>query len=192
MQFPIRRIFIALFVAMLAGSASAQTAEGIVHWSAQGPATAKAGSQMAVILKAVIQDGWHVYSISQMPGGPTRSVISVPPNQPFERDGSLTAPLPHTGFDPNFNLETETYEGTVQFKLPIRVAKTAPAGAKKIAIDVLFQTCNDTTCLPPHTTHLVVPIRIAAASSGGATAPSAKPTAAVRVVEPTNRRSGRG
>ncbi|HEY3927993.1 MAG TPA: protein-disulfide reductase DsbD domain-containing protein, partial [Candidatus Koribacter sp.] len=166
----VRAIFVAFAWAAMLGTALAQTPEEVVRWIAEGPATAKPGALLQIGLKAVIQEEWHVYSISQMPGGPTRTVISVPDHQPFERDGSLKAPLPHTAFDPNFNIDTETYEGTVQLKLPVRVAKSVPAGAQKIAVDILFQTCNDTTCLPPHTTHLFVPVKIEAAAAAGVTA----------------------
>jgi len=150
-------------------SCLAQTPEEIVRWTTHGQATANAGTKLEVVLHADIQSDWHVYSISQMPGGPTRMIITVPEHQPFERDGSLNAPLPRTAFDPNFNIDTETYEGSVQIKVPIRVAKDAPVGGQKLAIDVLFQTCNDTTCLPPHTTHLYVPIKIGASTAAGAT-----------------------
>lgn len=161
-------VFTFVLIGMI-GMSWAQTPEVVVRWSAEGPATAKPGARLQLRLKAVIQEGWHVYSISQMPGGPTRTVITVPDNQPFQREGSLTAPLPRTAFDPNFNIDTETYEGTVQFKLPIQVAKTTPAGSQKIAIDVRFQTCNDTTCMPPHTTHLLVPVKIVASATGNTT-----------------------
>ncbi|MFZ0799574.1 MAG: cytochrome c biogenesis protein CcdA, partial [Terriglobales bacterium] len=91
---------------------------------------------------------------------PTRTVISFSGKQPFRQEGALTAPMPNTAFDPNFNMETETYEGTVKFKIPVRVAEDAAIGSQRIAIDVLYQTCNDTTCLPPHATHLFIPINI--------------------------------
>jgi thiol:disulfide interchange protein DsbD len=157
----------------------AQTPEEVVRWNAHGPATAKAGARLQIDLQGVIQDEWHVYSISQMPGGPTRTVISLSEGQPFERDGSLTAPMPHTAFDPNFNIDTETYEGTVKFKVPVKVAKGAIAGGHKIAIDVLYQTCNDTTCLPPHTTHLLVPISIERESPAVASPVTSSPNSGV-------------
>jgi thiol:disulfide interchange protein DsbD len=134
------------------------------------------GGRISIKLQAQIQSGWHVYSISQMPGGPARSKISFPGEQPFKQDGLLEPPTPHTGFDPNFNMETETYEGIVEFKIPLRIASDAPTGAQKITIAVSYQTCNDTTCLPPHTTHLLIPITIkakaTAASGQAASAPA--------------------
>jgi DsbC/DsbD-like thiol-disulfide interchange protein len=166
-----RLLRIAIF--LIALPAFGQTAEQIVQWSAHGQTSAHPGDLVKITLQARIQAEWHVYSVSQMPGGPARTVISVTDKQPFKQDGLLQPPPPHTAFDPNFNINTETYQGTVQFKLPVRVAKGAPSGAQKIVIEVLFQTCNDTTCLPPHTTHLFVPIVVTAAGSSPA-AKSAK------------------
>lgn len=160
---------IAIFLVSLA--ALSQTAEEMVKWSAHAPSIARVGGRISIRLQAHIQSGWHVYSISQMPGGPARSTISVPGEQSFKQDGLLEPPTPHTGFDPNFNMETETYEGIIEFKIPLRIASDAPTGAQKIALEVSYQTCNDTTCLPPHTTHLLIPITIEAkaAASGQAT-----------------------
>jgi thiol:disulfide interchange protein DsbD len=133
-------------------------------------------------LRAAIVGGWHIYSITQMPGGPTRTVISLPDRQPFQKEGAVTGPKPDKSFDPNFSLDTETYEGAIRFSVPVRTAKDAVAGKAKIAVDVLFQSCNDTTCLPPHTTHLFAPIHIEQrlpASSARSTAPlPSKPPAA--------------
>jgi thiol:disulfide interchange protein len=165
---------IAIFLVSLA--AFGQTAEEIVKWSAHAPSVARVGSRISIKLQAHIQSGWHIYSVSQMPGGPTRTTISVPSQQSFKQDGLLRPPTPHTAFDPNFNIETETYEGTIEFKIPLRIATDAPTGVQKIAIEVLYQACNETTCLPPHTKHLIVPVKIerqATAASGASTsAPS--------------------
>jgi thiol:disulfide interchange protein len=171
--------FIAIAAVLIGSSAFGQTAEEIVRWSAHGPTSARAGALISIELQADIQKGWHVYSISQMPGGPETTVISFPGKQPFRQDGLLQPPMVHKAFDPNFNMETETYEGTVKFKIPVIVDAAAPVGNQKIAIDVLFQTCNDTMCLPPFTKHLFVPLKILQGPGGSpprsATSGSASP-----------------
>jgi thiol:disulfide interchange protein len=152
--------FIAIAAVLIGASAFGQTAEEIVRWSAHGPTSARAGALISIELQADIQKGWHVYSISQMPGGPETTVISFPSKQPFRQDGLLQPPMVHKAFDPNFNMKTETYEGTVKFRIPVIVDAVALVGNQKIAVDVLFQTCNDTVCLPPFTQHLFVPLKI--------------------------------
>jgi len=155
-------VAIAAFLLMGAtpGKTPGQSPEDIVRWTASGPATGKAGGHFNIKLNAEIEEGWHIYSVSQVPGGPTTSVISLPVSQLFHQDGALKSPKPNTSFDPNFNLETETYEDKINFEIPVLVVRNAPPGNQKIAINVLYQTCNESTCLPPHTTHLFVPINI--------------------------------
>ena len=140
--------------------ASGQMPEDVVRWTGSGPATAKAGGHIIIELNVEIEDGWHIYSISQLPGGPTTSVISFPGKQVFQRDGAMQPPTPNKSFDPNFNMETETYEGKINFKIPVSIKDNAPSGNQKIAIDVLYQTCNESICLPPHTAHLFIPVKI--------------------------------
>lgn len=143
----------------------AQAAGDIVRWKASGPATAKVGERILIDLDAEIEIGWHIYSVSQPPGGPMASVISIPGKQAFRVDGVARTPTPDRSFDPNFNMETETYEGKISIKIPVSVIDDAPLGNQRIAVDVTYQTCSDTTCLPPYTTHLFVPIKILPAVS---------------------------
>jgi thiol:disulfide interchange protein DsbD len=161
-------VVIAAFLLMGAapGKTPGQAPEDIVRWAARGPDKAKPGSNISIALNAEIEEGWHIYSVSQVPGGPTTSVISLPASQFFHQDGSLKSPKPNSSFDPNFNLETETYEGKINFEIPVLVDEQAPSGDQKIAVNVLYQTCNESTCLPPHTTHLFVPIKISSGNSG--------------------------
>jgi thiol-disulfide isomerase/thioredoxin len=111
-------------------------------------------------LNAEIEEGWHIYSISQAPGGPTTTVIRFPGNQPFRQDGAMEPPKPHKSFDPNFDMETQTYEGKINFKIPVSINTGAPLGGQKIAVNVLYQTCDESTCLPPYETHLFIPVKI--------------------------------
>lgn len=137
-----------------------------VIWSATAPTTPIArGSVVIVRLTARIDGGWHVYSLTQGPGGPVPARISVPPGQPFTLADSVKGPPATKRFDPNFGLAVETYDAQATFDVPVRVATDAPRGATSLAIAARFQTCNATLCLPPHTERVTVPITISAASS---------------------------
>lgn len=122
-----------------------------VHWSvAAQPATSvAAGGTITVTATARIDAGWHVYSLTQPPGGPRAMVVTLAASDVFTATGPATSPAPHTAFDPNFNMETEYYETSVDVRLPVRVAKAAPAGAARIAVTIAYQTCNERLCLPP-------------------------------------------
>ncbi len=149
-----------LLVGAFPGETVGQAPGDIVRWTASGPVTAKSGGNIFIELNAEIEDGWHIYSISQLAGGPVTSVISFPGKQVFKRNGEMQVPTPNKSFDQNFKMETETYEGKINFKIPVLVENNTPSGDQKIAVDVLFQTCSETTCLPPYTSHLFIPIKI--------------------------------
>jgi thiol:disulfide interchange protein DsbD len=145
-------------------------------WSAAVPGKAvHPGEKFFVQLSAKISSGWHMYSITQPPGGPTTTVITVPTKQPFRLDGQITAPQPHTAYDANFEMNTETYEDSVEFTVPVAVESSALAGEQRLGIDVKFQVCNETTCMPATTEHLGVPVRIEAAKTAAVLAGKSTP-----------------
>ena len=121
------------------------------------------GSVVVVQLTARIDEGWHLYSISQGPGGPIRTQITVAPGQPFALADTVGGPIVTKRFDPNFGMSVETYDAHATFRVPVRVAATAPPGPAHLALTARFQTCNATLCLPPHTEKLSLPLTISAA-----------------------------
>jgi len=148
----------------LAVAANAQ--ENPVAWSAICSAkSVHPGQKFSAKVSAQITSGWHIYSITQAPGGPTPTEITLAAKQPFTLSGFVIGPLPHSSYDENFQLETDTYERTAAFKVPIAVAAKAPSGASAVAIDVRFQACNDRNCLPAKTIHLSAAVRIIAAGT---------------------------
>jgi thiol:disulfide interchange protein DsbD len=138
-------------------------------------------------LSAEITSGWHVYSITQPSGGPTTTVITIPAAQPFKLVGQIIGPLPHTAYDANFEMNTETYEDHAEFTVPVAVSSNTHPGDQELTIDVRFQVCNDTTCMPATTEHLKVPVKIEAAKT--AAPGSSKPIAQSEPVNPSGHRS---
>jgi thiol:disulfide interchange protein DsbD len=163
----VRWLLLLLFVCAV--SASAQISP--VRWSAHGPAKAlHAGERFELTIDAAIDPEWHIYSITQPAGGPTRTEISIPAGQLWQSIGSIKAAEPHVAFDPNFEMKTEIYEERAKFTVPAIVATDAKEGHSKGVIDVRFQACNETTCLPAKTVHIPVVLKIVAVS--GTTAKS--------------------
>ena len=166
-------------VLLLTAVAAANGQENAVTWSALGPVeVVHQGQKFTAKVSARISPGWHIYSITQAPGGPVPTTIMLPGKQPFTLDGFVIGPLPHSGYDPNFQIQTDTYEKTLSFKVPLMAANTVQSGTNSAAIDVRFQACNETICLPPKTVHLRALVKIvsgakAAAGSAQKTTPSA-------------------
>jgi thiol:disulfide interchange protein len=138
-----------------------------VQWSAAVKATrAAAGETFDVAVTAVIEDEWHVYSVTQGPGGPIPTTIAIGAGQPFSRAGAIRGPAPVTAYDPNFDIQTETYDGTIRLVVPVRLARDVPGTSARLRLAVSYQACTNRLCLPPRTQMLDVPIRWSASASG--------------------------
>jgi thiol:disulfide interchange protein len=118
-----------------------------VNWSLSlEPATAAPGSKVLARLEGQIDSGWHVYSMSSAGAVPT--TVKLSPNAAVDKVRLFQAP-PKKAYDPNFQLDTETYEGSAVFLLELQLKPDAAAGASDISAEVRYQTCNETVCIPP-------------------------------------------
>jgi DsbC/DsbD-like thiol-disulfide interchange protein len=147
---------------LLAGTAGAQDP---VKWTVKPvAATATAGGQASVKLVATIEDGWHIYSLTQGPGGPTPTKVTLPEGQPFTLGGAIkSADEPDVKFDENFGINIETYERGAEFTIPITVDKATKAGPQKILVNARYMVCNASTCMPTKTAKLSADVSIKAA-----------------------------
>ena len=108
-----------------------------------------------VALKAEVESGWHLYSLEQPKGGPIATTIKVAEGSQFEIEGKITeANEAKVQPDPNFivdgkPLETRYFVDRAAFVVPIKA--TGSSSLDLLALDVRFQLCNDTFCLPPKT-----------------------------------------
>lgn len=118
---------------------------------------------------ARLEPGWHLYSVTQKPGGPIATRIAVATNSPRQVAGPFVPDVePHRRSADDVpawkGLVIEEHSGVVTWRAPLA------AGTGDVRGAVSLQLCQDTTCLPPQTIEFVAP-----AAAGGA--------AAVAVVE---------
>lgn len=142
-----------------------------VVWTA-APVSARAvtpGETVTIRLSAAMDQGWHVYSITQGPGGPIPTRIAVAAGQPFALIDVVQGPRPMTKFDQNFGITVETYDANPTFTMRVRVAPTAKMGTDTLAITARFQACTESLCLPPRTERIAVPLTVGGAVKGGRT-----------------------
>src|SRR5687768_17317016 len=137
--------------AALIAAVTALAAQTPVVWSIEreNPQPLKAGSSFTMLVKAEIEFGWHLYAVNQPPGGPIATEVNLVAAPPFTSGGPLETEKPIEGFDPNFNLVTEYYDDHTVFRVPVKVAPTAKDGRYTVVINVRYQSCNDTLCIPP-------------------------------------------
>ena len=113
----------------------------------------KAGTRIGVFLKAEIESGWHLYALDQSAGGPIATTIKVAEGRPFDLK-SVKSQTPKSEPDPLFiidgkPLETRYFEKSAEFTFDL--IATEDTEINNIAVDVRFQLCNDSFCLPPRT-----------------------------------------
>jgi DsbC/DsbD-like thiol-disulfide interchange protein len=131
-----------------------------VKWSLSAPATAKPGARIEPQLTATIDEGWHLYSLKQLEGGPIATRIAVPPPQQFKLAGMIDAPVPLTAHEEAFDMSVEFYFGEVEFTLPIEVNRDAKPGPHNLVVTARYQACDNKQCLPPKTVRLESPVTL--------------------------------
>jgi len=135
-----------LVITMLALPALGQGPNNVNWTLTLDPAAAAPGSKVLARLEARLDPGWHMYSMTSAGAIPT--TVKLATNAAVGKVRIFQAP-PKKAFDPNFNLDTETYEGSAIFLLELQLKPDAVAGASDVSAEVRFQTCNDKVCIPP-------------------------------------------
>jgi thiol:disulfide interchange protein len=128
-------------------------------WTLQSEsASAPPGSTVRVKAAVHIDEGWHLYSASSAAALPATFTVS-----PESLVRVLQQP-PKRAFDSVLNAEAETYVGDTTFLLDVKLRADAPAGPEKLSVNVRYQTCNDTTCVPGNWSGPPIPLTVDAAA----------------------------
>ena len=158
-------------LALTALATAAYAAQDPVQWSLTPQGTSVApGGTVPARLTATLEPGWHLYSPTTPKGGPIPTSLALAP-APAIASVRVYEPKPERRFDPNFQLDTETFEKEAVFLLAVEFRKDAPAGAIELTAQVRYQSCNDRMCLPPKKK----------TASAGITVDAAAPAAAVLI-----------
>lgn len=131
----------------------------VATWSAAPVrAVTRAPSQAVIRVRGSIIPGWHVYSLTQKPGGPKPLSFQLESANGFSL-GAVKGPVPQTAYDAEFRMKTETYSGSPAFDIPIRWARALPAGTTGLKLTVRYMACSDKLCLPPRKEVLTVQLQ---------------------------------
>jgi thiol:disulfide interchange protein len=119
---------------------------GHVAWVlSSDPAIVRPGGRVVLRIAGQIDPGWHLYSASTPSGIPTS--FQLEPQRSFAAV-RLLQPPPKRAYDPNFQADTETYQGQVTFLLDVRLQKNVAPGRMEVTVRARYQTCNETQCVP--------------------------------------------
>jgi thiol:disulfide interchange protein len=154
-----------LFVAFMASLSSAQQ---VIKWSTHlVSGEAKPGANVTVELDAAIDAGWHLYAITKTKAGNIPTEITA--TAPAKLTGPVAESKPVLKYDKNFEAQVEFFENTAKFTIPVQLG---PDGKGSLA--VMFQACNDRSCLPPATVSVPIGGSAAPAPAAGASTPPAQ------------------
>ena len=146
--FPQRRHILPLAL-VLAGSICFGQRLDPIQWSLKSEASrVPPGANVSLRLTATIEPGWHLYSLTTPKGGPIPTTASLA-GSPTLESAALYQPQPERRFDPNFNLDTETFAEEMVLLVSGRLKQDVPAGMVDLTAEVRYQACNDRQCLPP-------------------------------------------
>jgi thiol:disulfide interchange protein len=133
---------------LISGSLNAQRLDP-VQWSLSTEAAkAPPGATIPLKLTAKLEEGWHLYSLTTPPGGPNPTTAVIAENAAVAGT-KIYQPKPERKFDPNFNIDTETFDKEAVFLLDTSIKKDAAVGPLDLIAQVRYQACNATMCLPP-------------------------------------------
>ena len=132
-----------------------------------------------LFIAATIQSGWHIYSITQAPGGPVATKIKLDASDAYRLLGDFqTQPPPNKKKEPVFdNLLVETHKGRVKWFAAIRLAAGVDPARVKISGRLTVQPCQADQCLPPHDLPFVAALSRDAARTVPAISPVPAPPA---------------
>jgi thiol:disulfide interchange protein len=145
----------ALFLMLLPLAGFAQNpTKWILESETPGHTLVGDSGNVSVRLRAEIEPGWNLYAMEQPPGGPIATTIKIAERSAFSIAGEVRSPKPMVKPDPNFivngkPLDTMFYQDRVAFDIVLQA--NGQVRLDDARIDVRFQLCNDTLCLPPRT-----------------------------------------
>ena len=103
-----------------------------------------------VSVTATLEPEWHVYSVTQLPGGPQTSVIKLASSDQAAVTGEFTPDAPpHVKHYDFFDVPVEEHDGTVIWTAPIQLADGVDPTKTELQLKFNGQVCQDEgACIP--------------------------------------------
>ena len=138
----------------------AQLLDPVSFTVTDAPEQVQAGEQFDITLQAKIDGEWHLYSVNNDPeAGPYPTQFSAAGDH-LSIAGNITESEPVIEYDPNFEVELGWHTQQATFTVPISFAEGV-SGSRDVALEVLYQVCDDKSCLPPKTKTISYTVAVA-------------------------------
>lgn len=126
---------------------------------------------MLLRLDLKLTEPWHMYSMTTPAGGPIATTIKLEESSAVE-SWAVFQPAAERKFDPNFQLDTDSYGGNVSFYLKVRLKPGVKQGALELTSRMRYQLCTDKECLPPKPMTAQTTIQVAKGAPAAVTVPA--------------------
>jgi len=148
-----RYLYILFFLFILSFSLHAQIKD---HATWKFETERLSENRLAIVLKASLDSGWHIYSSSMQEGGPQKTVITVKEDGAFILKGGISEKgLLIEKYDSFFNINLRYYPGTTEFIQEIVLTDTS---SFLINGSVSYMLCTDEICLPPEKKDFIIQV----------------------------------
>lgn len=111
--------------------------------------------EATIVLKAIIDKGFHVYS-QFVEGDPIPTTFIFNPSKDYALVGKTTESKPEEKFDPNFNVVLKFFSDQAVFKQKIKIKSEKDFHIKGT---LNYLSCNDKMCLPPEDVEFDVTVK---------------------------------
>lgn len=124
-----------------------------VKWSYASKKTSP--TEATVLIRATIDEGWHIYSQTVKEGGPIKTSFKFPVSKEYTLVGKTIEPTPLTRYEKSFSMNVSFFENSVTFQQKIKLK----AGKATVKGKLEYMTCNDQRCLPPEDLDFTVEVK---------------------------------
>lgn len=126
----------------------AQLLDPVSYEVIHAPEQAAAGAVVEITVEATIDGKWHLYSIANDPDAGPYPTQFTSRNPAMAIAGGVTESEPDIEYDPNFETELGWHTSRATFTIPVAF-RPETSGSTMIDLEVLYQVCDDKSCLPP-------------------------------------------
>lgn len=108
-----------------------------------------------IIIKAIIEKGWHTYSQKPTDAGPIPTSFKFIESKNYSLIGKTEESNAHDEFVKAFDAKIAVFSDKADFKQKIKFSKIGFV----VNVKIEYMCCNDMMCLPPKTIDLEVRIQ---------------------------------
>jgi len=147
-----KTLFVSIIGLLFSFNASSQILKPVT-WSYAVKKTS--ATEATVFIKATMQNGWHIYSLEPIVGGPVKTTFSFTRSKSCRLKGVVSGPTPITKYEDVFGVNVKYFENTVVFQQKIILHGSSPI----VQGTVQFMVCSAKQCIPPATTPFSIPVQ---------------------------------